>query len=188
MEIQITKAKPSDIDEVEGLYNDICDFLATKDYNPGWRKGYFPTRREALNYLEDNSLYVAKLDGRIVGSVALTHDPNAESDRDSSHCVGADYSDILYIHILAVHPDQLRNGIGSAILNFSEQQGRQENAKAIHLYVYVDNYVAIKAYERNGYRRLDKVDIGLREYGLDWFYLYEKKISDKALSDSPKTV
>jgi len=38
MDIEFIKASLSDIDEVEDLYNDLCDFLVTKDYNPGFRK------------------------------------------------------------------------------------------------------------------------------------------------------
>lgn len=39
MNITIEKAQLNDIDELEMLYNDICDYLVTKEYNTGWRKG-----------------------------------------------------------------------------------------------------------------------------------------------------
>lgn len=175
MSIIIEKAKSAELPQIEMLYSDICDYLADKEYNPGWRKGCFPTVDDALMFLRGDALYVAKENGKIVGSVALTHSPNAESNEDSKFDE-AEYTDILFIHIFTVHPDYHRKGIGTAMLNFARQLGTQQGVKAIRLYVYEKNYVAIKAYEKNGYEYVEKVDIGLREFGLDWFCLYEKTI------------
>ena len=175
MNIDIEKAKISDIDKLEVLYNDICDYLYSKEYNPGWRKGYFPTKKEILYFLKCGALYAAKSDDKIIGSIALTHNPNGEVD-ENSHITETEYADTFFIHIFAVHPNYLRKGVGTAILNFAEQLCKQQNIKAIRLYVYEKNSVAIKAYERNGYVYIDKADIGLSQYGLNWFYLYEKII------------
>ena len=158
----ITKATSKDIDGVESLYNDICDYLADKDFNPGWRKGEFPTREEALDYLKDDGLYIARENEKIVGSIALSRE--------------SDQGNVLFIHTLVVHPNHLRQGIGSQLLAFAENCARDQGLSALQLHVYENNYVAIRSYEQNGYTQVDKVDIGLREYGLEWFYLYEKKI------------
>lgn len=177
MDIEIIKASLSDIDDVEKLYNDLCDFLVTKDYNPGFRKGYYPTRQEVLYFLEGDALYVAKVDEKIVGSIALTHNGNAETN-ESVKFDETNYSDKLFIHILVVHPNYQRQGIGSKILSFSEQCAKKEGAKAIRLYVYEKNYVAIKSYEKRGFIYIGKEDIGLSQYGIKWFCLYEKSIVD----------
>lgn len=176
MAMTIEKAKYSELPQVEKLYDDICDYLADKEYNPGWRKGGFPTVSDALMFQEQDALYVAKADSRIVGSVALTHSPNAESGENSKFDE-TEYKDILFVHILGVHPDFLRKGIGSELLRFAEQLAVQDGAKSIRLYVYEKNHVAIQSYEKNGYEYVEKVDIGLSQYGLEWFCLYEKKIA-----------
>lgn len=178
MNITIEKAHLEDIDELEMLYNDVCDYLETKEYNPGWRKGCFPTREDAAYFLEDDALYTAGIDGKIIASIALSHSPNGESNEETRY-MEAEYSDILFIHIVAVHPDYLRKGIASEMLSFAEQTAERENVKFLRLYVYETNDVAIRTYEKNGYARVDKVDIGLGEYGLKWFYLYEKSVGGK---------
>ncbi len=177
MDIKFIKASLSDIDEVENLYNDLCDFLVTKDYNPGFRKGYYPTRQEALYFLESDTLYVAKVDGKIVGSIALTHNGNAETN-ESLKYDETNYSDMLFIHIFVVHPNYQRQGIGSKMLSFSKQYAKKDGVKAIRLYVYEKNYVAIKSYEKSGFIYIGKEDIGLSQYGLKWFCLYEKSIDE----------
>lgn len=177
MKIAFVKASLNDIDEVENLYNDVCDFLATKDYNPGFRKGYYPTRQEAMYFLESEGLYVAKTDGKIVGSIALTNNRNAETN-ENLKCNETNYSDKLFIHIFVVHPNYQRQGIGSKMLDFSQQCAKTEGIKLIQLYVYEKNYVAIKSYEKSGFIYISKEDIGLSQYGLNWFCLYEKSIDE----------
>ncbi len=171
----IEKAKSADIDEMETLYNDVCDYLADKEYNPGWRKGYFPARENAQFFLDDNALYVARKDGKIVGSLALSHSPDSEPGEETE-TVRIEYDDILYLHLVMVHPACLRQGIGLEMFRFAEQTGKQEGVRCLRLYVYEKNNVAIKAYEKGGFRYIGKEDIGLREYGLERFYLYEKEI------------
>ena len=55
----------------------ICSFIigtllflaATTNY-PGWIKGVYPVREDAVAGVNDETLYVARYDGRIVGSVS----------------------------------------------------------------------------------------------------------------------
>ena len=45
-------------------------WTATTNY-PGWIKGVYPVREDAVAGVNDETLYVARYDGRIVGSVIL---------------------------------------------------------------------------------------------------------------------
>ncbi len=175
LKIMIRLATTNDIDALEKLYNDICDYLADKPFNPGWRKGCFPTKEDALYFLQSGNLYLAEIAGKTVGSVALSHSPNAESNEESRY-EETYFEDILFVHILVTHPSYLRQGIGTAMLHFAETLGKQENVRAIRLYVYEKNTVAINTYEQSGYTFVEKADVGLSQFGLHWFYLYEKTL------------
>ncbi|XAM46318.1 hypothetical protein TPDSL_28260 [Terrisporobacter petrolearius] len=48
------------------------------------------------------------------------------------------------------------------------------NIKELRLDVYEKNLPAIKLYEKFGFKYIDTVDLGLENYGLKWFRLYEK--------------
>ncbi len=82
-EVQISRAEISDLDGAEALYDEVCGYLADKPYNPGWRKGCFPTRENARYFIENEAMYVARIDGEIVGSVSLTYNPSADVDQQS---------------------------------------------------------------------------------------------------------
>ena len=162
MEIIIKKAREQDIDAVAALYAAVCDYLKDKPFNPNWRRDIFPAREDAEQYLAAGGLYVAWNGGTAIGTIALTREPKDE--------------EILCIQEAAVHPDHLRQGTGRAMLDFAARKAAARGAKAVRLYVWEGNTPAIRAYEKSGYVRLGKEDIGLGEFGLDWFYLYEKRL------------
>jgi len=171
--INIRKANYNDIDTLAQLYDDLNDYLEQHINYPGWRKGGYPTKEDALHFYESGTLYIAEIGAKMVGSVALTHEPEPENE---NWLICADDNEIFVIHILAAHPDFIRQGVGSALLQFAETQAKLQNIKSIRLDVYEKNLPAINAYEKSGYQFIDKVDIGLSEFGLDLFCLYEKVI------------
>lgn len=160
MSIIIEKAASRDLDAVEELYGTVCDYLADKPFNPNWRRDIFPARKDAEQYLAADGLYIARDGGESVGALALTPEPG-----------GA-----LCIHEVAVHPGRQRQGVGTALLDFAAKEAARQGGSSLRLHVWEGNTPAILTYEKNGFVRIGKEDIGLGEFGLDWFYLYEKRL------------
>mgnify|MGYP004599049391 CR=1 FL=1 len=169
----IEKGIPADIDELEQLYNDLNDFLAADINHPGWIKGVYPTRQIAEKGIEEQSLYVVRHEGRIAGSIILNH--HAEQVYDTaSWGIDADYDKLFVIHTLVVHPLFLKAGIGKQLVAFACELGQKLQMKAIRLDTYEHNIPAIKLYEKFGFKYIDTIDLGLGDYGLHRFRLYEK--------------
>lgn len=59
-------------------------------------------------------------------------------------------------------------------MDFCIEHSIKAQVKSIRLDVYEDNMPAIKLYEKCGFKYIDTVDLGLGEYGLHWFKLFEK--------------
>lgn len=173
MDIAIEKGTEFDIDAIAQLYDDLNDFLAGSINYPGWKKGVYPTREDAIHGFANGSLYVAKVAGKIVGSIILSHEPEPAYHK-ATWKIDVDYADIFVVHTFAVHPDYLKNGIGTVLMNFAVQHGIQEHIKSIRLDVYEKNEPAIRLYEKCGFEYIGTVDLGLGDYGLDHFKLYEK--------------
>lgn len=173
MNIIIELGNEKDIDELEKLYNDLNDYLAAGINYPGWLKGVYPIREDAVKGIKEGYLYVARYDNEIIGSIILNHEPEDAYNKVNWE-IEADYSDIVVIHTLVVHPKYMKSGIGQKLMEFATSHGNESRAKAIRLDVYEKNVPAITLYEKFGYRYIDTVDLGYGEYGLDWFKLYEK--------------
>ena len=99
MKFIIEPGTSADIDELEKLYNELNDYLAATINYPGWIKGIYPIREDAVAGVNDNMLYVARTDGRIAGSVILNHQPE-KAYENVRWKMELDYSCILsLIHI-----------------------------------------------------------------------------------------
>ena len=134
MKFVIESGTPADIDELEELYDNLNDYLSATTNYPGWIKGIYPVRENAVAGIEDNTLFVLRCNGKIAGSIILDHHPD-EAYNSVSWKVDVDYSSI-----------------------------------------FENNLPAISLYEKCGFEYIDTVDLGLGNYGLNWFKLYEKVV------------
>ncbi|WP_099468108.1 GNAT family N-acetyltransferase [Konateibacter massiliensis] len=175
MGTNVRLASFADMDELENLYDTLNDYLSEHINYPGWRKGIYPTRADALAGISEKSLYVATTDNKIVGSIILRHKPE-----DAYHQVRwqkeLDYEKVFVIYTFLIHPDYFNKGMGKELLCFAEALGKEQGMLALRLDVSEDNLPAIKLYEKCSFHYIDTVDLGLEEYGLKWFKLYEKLI------------
>ena len=175
MKFVIESGPPADIDELEELYDNLNDYLSATTNYPGWIKGIYPVRENAVAGIEDNTLFVLRCNGKIAGSIILDHHPD-EAYNSVSWKVDVDYSSIFVIRTFVVHPSFLKMGVGRALMDYSFEQAQQSGIKSIRLDVYENNLPAISLYEKCGFEYIDTVDLGLGNYGLNWFKLYEKVV------------
>ena len=175
MKFVIESGTPADIDELEEPYDNLNDYLSATTNYPGWIKGIYPVRENAVAGIEDNTLFVLRCNGKIAGSIILDHHPD-EAYNSVSWKVDVDYSSIFVIRTFVVHPSFLKMGVGRALMDYSFEQAQQSGIKSIRLDVYENNLPAISLYEKCGFEYIDTVDLGLGNYGLNWFKLYEKVV------------
>lgn len=173
MKTWIEIAAAADIDEMERLYDSLNEYLEQHVNYPGWRKGIYPAREDAEKGIKEKNLYVLRNERQIMGSIILSHEPEAAYEKADWH-VDLDYKDIFVIHTFAVHPLYLGNGAGKRLMEFALEQSRAEKIKALRLDVYEKNTPAISLYKQYGFRYIDTVDLGYGEFGLDNFELYQK--------------
>ncbi len=173
MNLTIRLGMKKDINEIEQLYNDINDHLASTNNYPGWLKGVYPVRENAESGIEKQCLYVAEYNNRIVGSIILLNEPE-QAYLPVQWMQNLDYKEVSVIHTFLVHPEYQGKGIAREMLNFAEAVGREMNIKSLRLDVYENNLPAISLYEKSGFCYIDTVDLGLGNYNLHWFKLYEK--------------
>ncbi|RAO74491.1 GNAT family N-acetyltransferase [Dyella jiangningensis] len=83
-------------------------------------------------------------------------------------------SKVARLYSIATHAEARGKGVGSALLEASEQLAKRRGCKVLRLEVRTDNAVAIRLYERLGYDRIGRY---ARYYGdgAD-AWRYEKKV------------
>jgi GNAT superfamily N-acetyltransferase len=175
MDIVIELGQESDIDELERLYNDLNDYLEQGINYPGWKKGVYPVRQNAVDGVNDKNLFVAKHNGKIIGSLILSHESVQEFDKDRRE-YGIGSLDAVVIYTFVIHSDYMRCGAGTALITYAVEYSRKLGVKLIRLDVYEGNMPAIRLYEKSGFKFIGTVDLGLGKFGLDWFKLFEKEL------------
>lgn len=170
----IRPAVPGDLDALAHFFDEVIDGLDAAKNWPGWKKGVYPTREDAENAVQEGTMFVAAHQtGALAGCIVLNHHtaPGYETVPWQANALP---QDIFVIHTFMVHPAFARRGLGRKLMAFAEQEARRRGLKALWLDVYAENQPACTLYEQCGYQRLARFDQGLGQYGLDWFYAYEK--------------
>ena len=142
MKFTIEPGTSADIDELEKLYDELNDYLAATTNYPGWIKGVYPVREDAVAGVNDETLYVARYDGRIVGSVILNHQPE-KAYENVKWKIELDHSHIFVIHTFVVYPSFLKIGVGHALMDYSLELAQSSGIKSVRLDVYEKNLPAI---------------------------------------------
>lgn len=173
LDTQIRLGTEKDIDSLEQLYDNLNDYLNISTNYPGWKKGVYPVRQDAVDGINEGCLFVATEDDEIIGSMILRHKPEP-AYLTATWQAALDYSDVLVIYAFLVNPKKHKQGTGKKMLEFAAKYAQENKIKALRLDVYEKNIPAIRLYEKCGYQYIDTVSLGLEDYGLDWFRLYEK--------------
>jgi hypothetical protein len=82
------------LDEIENLYNAVNDFNKSNINYPGWKKGVYPVRETAIIGINNNGLFVLRLNNKILGTVILSNEPEI-AYKDVTWGIKAEYKDII---------------------------------------------------------------------------------------------
>lgn len=168
----IQLATKDDIDEIDCLYEALHYHLETHVNYPGWKRGIYPTREDAIEGVQNCNLFVLRIGGEIAGEIVLNHKPE-QAYENAKWQIDVEYSEVIVIHTFAVHPKFQNRGIAQKLLQFAKEYSIENNMKCIRLDVSVNNKPAIALYEKFGFQYIDTVDLGLNIPDLIWFKLYE---------------
>lgn len=169
----IRKGREEDLDYISKLYDDLNDYLASKDKYNSWKKGVYPVREDAELGLKEGSLFVAFYGDEIVGTMKLRQ----VSDKEYALVNWKeDLSDneIFVLHTFLTSPKYMKLGIGKKMLEYAFKYAKENNKKAIRLDVYEGNIPAINLYEAMGFTFVGRLNFGTERHGLDWYSMYEK--------------
>ena len=184
--ITIRPGRQEDIPGIVQLYDETTKYLESHINYPGWRNGVYPAWEDAVAGVRSQTIHVAVLDGKIVGSIVL----NERQEKGYSRApwrMAADPEEVVVVHTFLVHPSERKKKIGDQLLDYAEEWAARERKKVLRLDVCERNAPAIHLYEKHGYRYVATVSLGLEEWGLPWFKLYEKPVGRRMGLEAAKT-
>ena len=172
MIMKIRKASIEEYPEVKAFYYSLIDAIAGTEYRPKWQKDIYPASEDFINALEEESLYVGELSGRI--AAAMVVNKNGSERYDSvSWLTDAAPSEYMVIHLLGVHNDFARRGLAKEMVRYALELATESGMKAVRLDVLTGNLPAERLYLGMGFEYIETVNLFYEDTGWMDFQLYE---------------
>lgn len=168
----IRRADPAEIDRVAAFYEAVIDGTAGQPYAPKWQKGIYPTRDDLARAVNSGEMYLAEADGKILGAMVMNSRGSQGYD-SAPWTVAAEPEEVTVLHLLAVSPEAVRQGIGSELVRFALEQSRAAGKRAVRLDVLVGNLPADRLYRSLGFRFICRVNLFYEDTGWHEFDLFE---------------
>tara|TARA_B000000557_G_C20706813_1_gene414048 strand:+ start:364 stop:864 length:501 start_codon:yes stop_codon:yes gene_type:complete len=148
----IRLAQKSDLDRVLQITR-LCarEMESRKVFQ--WNEHY-PDRQSFVNDINNNELYVYCIQDMVIGCVSICAFMDEVYSKVSWKTDG---KNSVYIHRLAVDPKHQKQGIGSKLMDFAENESKLSGVESIRLDTFSQNIVNQNFYEKRGYVKLDDI-------------------------------
>lgn len=173
--MNIVKAKPGDYQKIRAFYHSLIDALDGLEYSPAWKKDIYPAPEDLKEAVDQGWLYYAEENGRIMASMVLNHKYN-DAYKNVTWNISAEPEKIMVIHMLGVHRDFTRHGVGKAMVRFALAFAKQTGMKTVRLDVWKGNLPAEKLYECSGFKYAATTPMFYEDTGWTDFELYEYQV------------
>lgn len=132
-----------------------------------WDEKY-PARVDFLNDLQENTLSVGTIEGKIAVTFTVNQTCDPEYDDGEWQYPNEEYR---IVHRLCVNPEFQGRGVAGRTLRYIEEELRRQKIGAVRLDAFTQNPTAVALYTRNGYEKR-----GFADWRMGKFYLMEKKL------------
>ncbi len=148
----IRYATHSDIDVLLELTKACTKQMA--DHGIFQWNNYYPNKIAFENDINRNELYVLEHHGKIIGCVVIS----TYMDKEYLPIEWlTENKNNVYIHRLAVHPNQQGKGLARYLMDFAETTSRENHKISVRLDTFSQNHRNQKFHELRGYERLGNI-------------------------------
>lgn len=157
--VEIRLATQDDAPALRQLVNAAYRELADMGLN---FTGTYQDERITIERMRDAEVYLIHLNGELIASMNLSI---KEMDDSDDRCI--------YIHQLAVRPDQKRQGIGSYLMDLAEKRAMRDSISKLQLDTAIPAKHLVSMYQRLGFTPIKEVQWEGKTYKS---YIMEKRL------------
>lgn len=152
---EIVLASAREAEAVGSLYDLVNDYFEKHENYcyPNWQKGKYPILEDARRAFNNQTLYILKAEGVIVGSMIINHSQHPEYRKIPWTLQVPDES-VMTMHTVVVDPEYRGRGLGEKLVRFGIDFCKNFGAKTIRLDTHYKNIPARRLYEKCGFRSL----------------------------------
>ena len=147
----IRKATFDDIGLIEDTYNEHFKYEIEHGAFTVFKKGIYPTRKDAEKAVNIGTLYVYEENNNIAGSIIVDKIPPKEyTEIVWKHNFRND--EVMVIHLLMVRPSMAGKGIATSLVKYAMELAGNNSCKALRLDTGSQNIPVVSLYKKLGFQ------------------------------------
>ena len=147
----IRKATFDDIELIEDTYNEHFKHEMKHGAFTIFKKGIYPTRKDAERAVNHGTLYVYEENNSIAGSMIVDKVQPAEYRKITWGQTFAN-NEVMVIHLLMVRPSKAGKGIATALIRYAMELAKNNSCRALRLDTGSQNIPALSLYKKLGFQ------------------------------------
>ena len=147
----IRKATFDDIELIEDTYNEHFKHEMKHGAFTVFKKGIYPTRKDAEKAINVGTLYVYEENNGIAGSMIVDKVQPAEYTKIIWEQTFAN-DEVMVIHLLMVRPSKAGQGIATSLVRYAMELAGNSSCKALRLDTGSQNIPALSLYKKLGFQ------------------------------------
>ncbi|MGM9936532.1 MAG: GNAT family N-acetyltransferase [Candidatus Ornithomonoglobus sp.] len=147
----LRKATFDDIKLIEDTYNEHFKHEIDNGAFTVFKKGIYPTRKDAEKAMNAGALYVYEENNNIAGSIIMDKaQPTEYTGIDWGQTLRSD--EVMVIHLLMIRPGMYGKGIATSLVKYAMELAKNNSCKALRLDTGSQNIPAISLYKKLGFQ------------------------------------
>ena len=130
--MKIRKAKESDIDQIEKIYDHIHDLEESGLITIGWIRGIYPIRKTAEDSLARGDLFVMEDENEVVAT-AIINQIQVPDYAEAKWKYDVEDNEVMVLHTLIVNPKHRAKGYGKAFVAFYEKYAKKTGCMELRM-------------------------------------------------------
>lgn len=173
--MEFRRAESAELDRVRGFYWALIDLMEGGEFDPGWRKGVYPSDAELRKSMDAGELYVLEDEGAIAAAVIINNEYNP-SYEGLPWRVDAPPERVFMLHTLGVAPAMQGRGVTKRVVAECLATAREKGAECVRLDVLGGNEPAEKLYLAMGFYFVEAKTMYYEDTGWTEFRMFEYKL------------
>ena len=165
-------AKTEEFTRVRDFYWRLIDRMEGGKFDPGWRRGVYPSDAELQHALGRGELWLLEDGTDIAAAVIVNNDCNPGYE-GLPWAVEAPPERVYVLHVLGVDPDRQGRGVARRVVEECLALARSRDAACVRLDVLGGNEPAERLYKRAGFRFVAAKKMFYEDTGWMEFRMFE---------------
>lgn len=147
----IRQATFNDLELIEDTYNEHFRHEIEHGTFTVFKKGVYPTKKDAEKAINSGTLYVYEVDGNIAGSIIVDKVQPIEYE-DIKWEQACTNDEVMVIHLLMVRPSMTGKGIASSLVKYATEVALNNSCRVLRLDTGSQNIPAVSLYKELGFK------------------------------------